>query len=117
MNLTKAFFLCAPALLLAPVLACSQSADPGAAGAQPLTGNFDVFPDSTNYDEDRRVLDTDALGLDPETGRQEFVIWAMDEDSGGPEAGCGPIKTVVSRNGIEISKTGAYLADDGFDFF
>ncbi len=108
--------LCALCVLLGSIPTFAQSINPEAVGARPVSANFDVFPDSTTYDEGRQVIDTDGLGVDPDTNREEFIIWAMDEDSGGPDMGCGPIKTVVSRNGIEIAKSGGYLADDGYDF-
>lgn len=116
MNRPGRVVLCTLCILLVPMAIHAQSINPEAVAAKPVSTNFDVFPDSTTYDEGRQVIDCEGLGADSETSRQEFVIWAMDENSGGQDAGCGPIKTIVSRNGIEIPKSGAYLADDGFDF-
>ena len=116
MNNLGGVLICSLCLFCVPTVILAQSTNPEAVAAKPVSSNFDVFPDSTTYDEGRQVIDCDGLGIDLETNREEFIIWAMDEDSGGADAGCGPIKTVVSRNGIEIPKSGAYLADDGFDF-
>lgn len=116
MNRSIRVIVTAVVVLSGPMAIFAQSTNPAGVGALPLTANFDVFPDSTNYDEGRQVIDCEGLGTDPETNRQEFIVWGMDEDSGGPDAGCGPVKTIISRNGIEIPKSGAYLTDDNYDF-
>lgn len=117
MSKSMAIFLMVVLCWYGAVTVSAQNVNPAGVGATPRSSNFDVFPDSTTYDEGWKVLDTDGLGADPVSGREEFIVWAMDENSGGQDAGCGPIKTVVSRNGIEIPKQGAYVADDGYDFF
>lgn len=56
-------------------------------------------------------FDVGALGIDPQTGRQEFLLFGQSNDGN-----CGPKTVVVSTNGVEVPYRDAFLDDNGNQF-
>lgn len=107
MSICACLFLC----LALPLVAVAQSSNPASVGATPLTSNFDPWPNFLPVDNSGWNFDVGALGVDPQTGRQEFLLFGQSNDGN-----CGPKTVVVSTNGVEVPYRDAFLDDNGNQF-
>lgn len=110
MSLAKSLFLGVIVCLALPLMAVAQSTDLTTAGATPLCANFDVWP---NFLPDSGFggLDVGAIGVDTQSGHEEFVFGGMANDNQ-----CGSKVAVVSQAGIQIAERDALVDDNGTAF-
>ncbi len=112
MSLVKSFLIIVFVCTMLPLMVVAQSTNPAAVGATPVGPNFDPWPNFLPVDNSGWNFDVGALGVDPVTQRQEFLIFGQSNDGN-----CGPKTVVVSSNGVEIPMRDAFLDDNGNQFW
>ncbi len=111
MSLVKSIFLCAIVCLALPLMAVAQNSNPTTAGATPLSANFDVWPSHLPLDNGFGNYDVAAIGVNPETSREQFVFYGIAND-----AQCGPKMAIVSQAGVDVAVRDALVDDNGAEF-
>jgi hypothetical protein len=111
MNLSKLIFLSVFVVMALPLMAVAQSSNPTTAGATPLSANFDVWPSHLPLDNGFGNFDVAAIGVNPETSREQFVFYGIAND-----AQCGPKMAIVSQAGVDVTVRDALVDDNGVEF-
>lgn len=105
--------LCLWCLLVGEV-SFAQSTNLETAGVMALSNNFDIWPDFLAWGNNHRhSLGMAALGKNPQSGLDEFVVIGTGNSSGSQDLSvCGWKRVVINKNGI-VNSYGGYIGDDG----
>lgn len=96
---------------LLPASVLAQSTVPTTAGATPLSANFDIWPEFLPLNNGFHNYDLTAIGVDPTTQREEFVVFGVSNDTE-----CGPKMAIISPSGVETAVRDAFVDDAGTQF-
>ncbi len=105
--------LCLSCLLVGEV-GFAQTTNLETAGVVALSDNFDIWPDFLAWGNNHRhSLGMAALGKNPQTGLEEFVVIGTENTNANQDLSvCGWKRVVISKNGI-VNSYGGYIGDNG----
>ncbi len=114
MRFSVLLFLLGLSGLLVGEVGFAQSTNLESAGVLALSGNFDIWPDFLAWGNNHRhSLGMAALGKNPQTGLDEFVVIGTENTNANSDASvCGWKRVVINKNGI-VNSYGGYIGDDG----